>query len=565
MSRPVSIGRLISLAAALAFLGSVWFFFAPSQLGGRTNYVFTDGVSMLPDFRTGDLAVVRSRSSYHVGEVVAYHNRMLGTIVLHRIVAIHGDRYVFKGDNNNFLDTERPTRGRLIGALWIHLPQAEGYLSTLRSPLGVSVLAAVSVLLLLGGAATRRQRRRRSADDRREPPSTSPPPRPAHAGGHDLLDATAATVAPAAAFALAAFLVLGIVGYGRPTIGRISTVVPYRQSGTFSYWAHVRPSVAYPTGALHTGDPIFMRLVRSLRVGFTYKLSSKQRVRASGTIGLSAKIASGNGWSRTFALSPPHPFSGRTAVATGTLDIGSLPGLLAQLQDTTDITDVYTVSLLASVAAGGTVASVPVHTTFAPTLGFSFDPSILQVQSGAGAPTSSYGQSKDGSVLRSHLGPATLSLHGVRARIQTVRHVALVGVVGSCALLALSGLTLLLHRRGRDESARIRARYGPWIVPVSRLPGDVNGEVLQVADVESLAKLAERYDRPILHEPGPDGRGGYAVTDGGIRYVYRSPAAETPEPSAEASADGDASEGPVTAAWLMSRLGLRVNDPPESA
>lgn len=547
MSRPISIGRLLSLAAALAFLASTWYFLAPPVLGGRTSYVFTDGISMLPRFHTGDLAVVRARSSYHVGDVVAYRNHMLGTIVLHRIVAIHGGRYTFKGDNNHFLDTEHPLRDQLLGALWIHVPNAQDYLSTLRAPAAVAVLVAASLLLLVGGAATRRRRRRRGADDRREPDSAQPPP----SGSSDLMEATAAAVAPAAAVALAAFLVLGVVGYGRPTVGLLTTPVPYRQSGSFSYWAHVRPSVAYPNGSLHSGEPVFLKLVRSLRVGFAYRFSSEHQTRVSGTIALAAKLASGSGWSRTFVLSPPHAFSGSTAVATGTLDVGALPTLLAKLQQTTTVADQYTLSLGAAVHARGSVAGVPLRAAFTPQLDFSFDPQMLQVTNGTGVRNAAYRPSTDGSVLQSRRGPATLAVHGITTTIESVRRVALVGSIGSFALLAVSGLTLLLARRGRDEAGRIRARYGPWIVPVSRLPGDTSGEVLHVADVESLAKLAERYDRPILHELG----GGYAVTDGGIRYVYRPPAEVDGAPEPE-----DDAPRPVTAEWMMSKLGVSSDE-----
>ncbi len=551
MSRTITFGRLLSLAAALAFLASGWYFLAPPLLGGGTSYVFTDGISMLPRFHTGDLVVVRARGSYRVGEVVAYHNHMLGTIVLHRIVAIHGDRYTFKGDNNSFFDTEHPLRGQLVGALWVHVPHAQDYLSTLHSPAAVGVLSGASLLLLVGGAATRR-RRRRSSDDRREPPSPrqQPPPRPARDGSSGLLEATAATVAPAAAVAAAAFLVLGIVGYGRPTVGRLTTPVPYTQSGTFSYWGHVRPSVAYPGGGVHSGDPVFLRLVRRLRVGFAYRLASRNRPGVSGTIALTARLSSGSGWSRTIVLSPEHAFSGTTAVATGTLDVGSFPQLLATLQQATTVTDQFTLSLAAAVHVHGLLAGIPLHDAFAPTLGFTLDPEMLQVTNGAAPAAAAYRPSKDGSILQSRLGPATMSVHGMHASIASVRRVALVGCVGSFVLLALAGGVLLVRTRGRDEAGRIRARYGPWIVPVSRLPGDAGGEVLHVADVESLAKLAERYDRPILHELG----GGYAVTDGAIRYVYRPPA----EADGASAADGGA--GPVTARLMMEKLGLSSDE-----
>ena len=112
----------------------MWFYFAPVQLGGSTTYVVTHGISMEPRFHTGDLAIVRSQSNYHVGEVVAYHNHQLHTIVLHRIIGREGDRYLFKGDNNNFVDPEHPVASQLIGALWIHIPGVGLRLQSIRSP-----------------------------------------------------------------------------------------------------------------------------------------------------------------------------------------------------------------------------------------------------------------------------------------------------------------------------------------------------------------------------------------------------------------------------------------------
>src|SRR5579862_5129445 len=98
--------KLIAGALGLIVLGCVWFYFAPAGIGGSTTYVVTDGISMEPRFHTGDLVLVRSQSSYLVGEIVAYNSKMLHTIVLHRIVGRSGSRYLFKGDNNNFVDFE---------------------------------------------------------------------------------------------------------------------------------------------------------------------------------------------------------------------------------------------------------------------------------------------------------------------------------------------------------------------------------------------------------------------------------------------------------------------------
>ena len=109
--------------AALALFLAALFFFAPVQVGGSTSYVVTEGVSMLPSLHGGDLAVVRSHSSYRVGDAVLYNSPVLHRPVLHRIVAIRDGRYFFKGDNNGFVDPGSVAQGALVGELWFHVPR----------------------------------------------------------------------------------------------------------------------------------------------------------------------------------------------------------------------------------------------------------------------------------------------------------------------------------------------------------------------------------------------------------------------------------------------------------
>ena len=95
-------------ATLLLFLVLGWVYLAPTDIGGSTTYVVTHGISMEPGFHTGDLAVLRSAKVYRVGEIVAYHNTAWHMVVMHRIIAREGNRYVFKGDNNTFIDPSRP-------------------------------------------------------------------------------------------------------------------------------------------------------------------------------------------------------------------------------------------------------------------------------------------------------------------------------------------------------------------------------------------------------------------------------------------------------------------------
>ena len=137
-------------AAATA---AAWWFLAPPVIGGSTSLAIVDGSSMFPTFERNDLVFIRPSSTYHVGDIVAYHSKLIHCVVLHRVVAIHGGRYTFKGDNNKFLDPEQPTRSAFIGKRWFSLPAVGRIATLLHTPWIAATLAALLVLAWgLGGA-----------------------------------------------------------------------------------------------------------------------------------------------------------------------------------------------------------------------------------------------------------------------------------------------------------------------------------------------------------------------------------------------------------------------------
>src|SRR4051794_10990259 len=95
--------RYLGLRVGLLLAFVAFALFAPTVMGGRVTYVTTFGISMRPHIHAGDLVLVRPAGDYKVGDVVAYRSATLGGVtVLHRIVARHGDKFTFKGDNNSW-------------------------------------------------------------------------------------------------------------------------------------------------------------------------------------------------------------------------------------------------------------------------------------------------------------------------------------------------------------------------------------------------------------------------------------------------------------------------------
>ena len=136
----------ILLAAGLA---AIWIALAPLKLGGQVSYVLVNGISMEPHYHTGDLVLVRSAAVYQAGDVVTYHDAAMNANVIHRIIAVNGDRFVFKGDNNSYLDVYQATQAEILGKLWIYLPKFGAAVSWLKLPANMALAVG-----LLGGFLT---------------------------------------------------------------------------------------------------------------------------------------------------------------------------------------------------------------------------------------------------------------------------------------------------------------------------------------------------------------------------------------------------------------------------
>jgi signal peptidase I len=154
----------IALVVAACVLWAM--FLRPQSLGGTAGYVLVSGESMEPRYHTGDMVLVERRSSYRVGDVIAYRvpkgDPMAGAQIIHRIIggdAVHG--FVVQGDNRTGADTWRPKQDDVVGAEAVRFPQAVVVLQLLRSPLLLALLAAAFafVYLLVG----------RQTDDDAEP------------------------------------------------------------------------------------------------------------------------------------------------------------------------------------------------------------------------------------------------------------------------------------------------------------------------------------------------------------------------------------------------------------
>jgi hypothetical protein len=122
------------------------------------------------------------------------------------------------------------------------------------------------------------------------------------------------------------------------------------------------------------------------------------------------------------------------------------------------------------------------------------------------------------------VGPRALAFRSWSVPIDTARLVVL--AVGAAALVGFAAATWLARGRRGDAADAFVLRCGARILPVAGFaPG---ADVVDLADAESLHRVAERLDALVLHHDGPEGHT-FAVRDGDLTYRFVIPAA--PEPA----------------------------------
>ena len=145
---------IAKLAALLGVVAACLWFALPQTLGGRADWVLVSGTSMLPRFHTGDLVLVERRSSYHVGEVVAYRIRKgeigAGHVVIHRIIGGNGRTgWTLQGDNRTAPDLWHPTNRDVLGAKTLRIPNAWFVLRVFHMPVLLALFGGFAVFFLI--------------------------------------------------------------------------------------------------------------------------------------------------------------------------------------------------------------------------------------------------------------------------------------------------------------------------------------------------------------------------------------------------------------------------------
>jgi signal peptidase I len=464
-----------------------------AALSGSVAFVRTHGNSMYPGITTGDLVIVGERSVYHPGDVVAYHSRDLRQVVLHRIKAIHGNRYTFRGDHNKYDDPERPEAEELIGREVLHIPGGAVWLDRLKAP---HTLAIIAFALVAGGGTATNKRRK---------------PRKKHMAQHarpvanptwlaDLSRTSAAVAVLAVAIGMSA-VVLAVIAWTRPTTRPSPTPLGSGPTLTFSYRAEVPRSPAYQGTTVMAPDPLFRSLVHTVQLSYAY-------IGRPGTVRLDAELSSANGWHARIPLQPTTRFDQARTRGQVELHLDDLNRRAAAAASVigmpADQVSVAVVSTIRS-ADGG---------TFAPRLTLVLTPTQLRL-------TSDKPQLEFHDSAGPSLGAAqatSIEIAGSSVKVSALR-VASPGTA-AVALTVLVAVVLAGRRRSGSETLVPARKYRGLLLEVEPIISPPGRPVVEVTDFVALAKLATRYGVLVMHWTQRHEQT-FVVHDDGIIYRYR--------------------------------------------
>jgi signal peptidase I len=491
------VGRLGGLLALL--LTAAWLFL-PTALGGATTYVATHGASMHPRFSSGDLAVLRPAETYAVGDVVAFHSVELNTTVMHRIFAREGDRFVTQGDNNSWIDPDRPSVGEVLGRLWFRIPEGGDVVAVVRTPALLTFAALAGAVLLWRLRAARGLPRRDEL--RRRIPAVAMPVR-----------ARARQVA-AAAGALALLCAAGGAAlFVLPATDVEEQTLQVTQQGAYTYGGTATRGVTYPDGVIETGDPVYTALLRTLTVQIALDVTGPGLDSLRGAARLDVSVAAPDGWTAPLGSGPAASVEGGSLSASVAVDLARAVDLMKRHHEEIGTTaGGAIVRVTPVVELAGTLQGQPFTATAPPPLRLDLDASALRL---AGDPAEVLESSTVTDLTIEQVTDHHVTVFGASVPVGLARTVVLSLLV--VAALVAGGAVWLGWPRSGSTVDEFLVRHAGRIVEVNSFT--LGATVIDVTDPDALHLVAERLDGLVLHHIGPYGHL-FAVQDADTTYCH---------------------------------------------
>lgn len=516
----------------LVLMVAVWLAFAPTQAGGMASYVIVIGNSMEPRFHIGDLVIAHKEADYQVGDAVVYRNQELNNFVFHRIIAEGLETFTLQGDNNSWIDTYQPAHREIVGKLWLHIPKGGISIQKLRNPFVMALAAgALGGFLVLGlfrntskgkkhmaQKSVREQMalvRQKTKNWFTDPGNSGQSSKPVQGGSYEGLFFALGTLALAS-------LIVGIIAFSRPASRIVKDEVSFEHVGFFSY-SSPTPQGVYDSNTVQSGDPIFPRLNCTVDISFQYTFIAQDPGTIAGSHQLIATISEPvSGWQRSVPLEEAVVFSGNAFGTTAKLNLCQMEKLTQSMEESTDFhPGAYILTVSPNIKLTSDISGSALDASFDPELSFYYDRIhfYLLKNEEAGDPLN---PTQTGRISKERQAANTVLLFGAELAVPALRWFAVVGLIGSLAGVVFLGMRLQSLSQS-DQGQFIRLRYDSLLIDVRHVDAVDLSNLVDVASIEDLAKLAEKFNTMILHTESDDLHE-YYVRGEGITYRFMIPA-----------------------------------------
>ena len=202
------------------------------------------------------------------------------------------------------------------------------------------------------------------------------------------------------------------------------------------------------------------------------------------------------------------------------MDICTAQNLINNKQDVTGaMQSSYSLLLVPTVTVNGLVDGQVLEDSFAPVLEFVIEPNQVYLKSYMAEGQDPFKPGTVGILSREKWAPNMINIFQLPLPVYTARVIALV-----CLALAAAGAGLALfvfkEAESSDERLWAKLQIGEHMLEINTSPVSENDRLVELASLEELVQLVERYGGAVLfHEETPYVN--YYVRDDGVVYRYR--------------------------------------------
>ena len=468
--------RAFWAALPLVLFIFIWLALAPAQVGGEMVYVILNGTSMEPQFKYGDLVMLRQSSGYQIGDAVAYKNADLGRYVFHRIVREENSRFILKGDNNNWEDDYAPMTDELLGKLWLHIPKAGKAVHWLRQPL---VLAATTAILLisaiLGVFMTTKNKTTRNVEDIEWVKSVQ-------------------SVFYTLGFLTFTSLLLCLFAFAKPLSRGSVVTIPLNHFGSFTYTGNA-PQGVYDTTTFNEPSPVFPALTCQANIGFGYTLISEQLTEVSGTYKVDALIREEQSkWNRTIPLIPITGFSSNFFLTNANIDFCHIQNIIREFEENADFhSPSYILAISPEIQVSGKTKGKSFIDIFKPSVEFKYDGEMFAIRQ-TGNETNPFAPTATGSILYPSILPNNFQFLGAAIPVRVLRQVGLLVFIFSSAGFVILAF-LIKNITVKNPELLVKVKYGSFLLDIKESNIEPSQKTITVTSIDELARIAEAQNK----------------------------------------------------------------------